>query len=319
MKNTICFLLLFVTATTVSAQTDTVTFFVDGMEKKIDPYVATYFRMGIKEAPYWKVYDFYLSNEKVRMSAYCLDDILTIKHGPCIYYSKTGKMIEKSTYDKGKIVGIKKGWYESGKLKDSGMYSNGVLIGNEFGWFEDGSLHSIKKFDTTGKGNGSYVNYYANRAVRDSGSYNNNKRNGIWYYYREDNSPASEVLFANDSIMSYKAFDAKGKQLTNTKEFEREAAFKGGDPAWNKFLSDKLTSLYARSDAALYVGTCDVLFIVNTDGTVSDVEAVSSTNDALLNFITKLLLQTKKWEPAMQYNLPVRAWRKQRFTITPQE
>jgi antitoxin component YwqK of YwqJK toxin-antitoxin module len=316
MKNTICFFLLFVAATTVSAQTDTITFFVDGMEKKTEPYVATYFRMGIKETPYWKVYDFYLSNEKVRMSAYFLDDSLTIKHGPCIYYSKTGRMIEKSTYDHGKTVGIKKGWYESGKLKDSGMYSNGVLIGDEFGWFEDGSIRTIKKFDTSGTGNGHYVNYYSNRAVRDSGTYSNNKRNGTWYFYRADKTAASEVLFSSDSVMAYKAFDAKGK-LSNTREFEREAVFKGGEKGWNNYVSGMLTSLYTRSDASIYNGTCEVLFIVNEDGSVSDVEAVSYTNEALFNFIAKMLLQSKKWEPAIQYNLPVRAWRKQRFTIRP--
>jgi hypothetical protein len=198
------------------------------------------------------------------------------------------------------------------------MYNNGVLIGTETAWYENGHILSVKKFDTSGNGNGEYVRYYDNGNTRDSGFYENNKRNKTWYFYRENKTPASEVVFLNDSVISYRAFDKNGSILDKVKDFEKEAKFIGGETGWSNYVSQKLSALYERSDAALFNGTCDVIFVVNSNGTISDVDIVSSTNDNLSEFVTKLLLGSRKWEPAIQYNLPVKAWRKQRFTISPQ-
>jgi antitoxin component YwqK of YwqJK toxin-antitoxin module len=318
MKNIICLLFVLLFNGLLFAQTDTIEFFINGSEEKTNPHLATYYRLGIKEVNYWKGYDFYLSNEKIRMTAYFLDDSLTVKQGPCVYYSKAGTIISKSNFTNGKLSGVKKSWYENGIIKDSAMYNNGVLIGTETAWYENGHILSVKKFDTSGNGNGEYVRYYDNGNTRDSGFYENNKRNKTWYFYRENKTPASEVVFLNDSVISYRAFDKNGSILDKVKDFEKEAKFIGGETGWSNYVSQKLSALYERSDAALFNGTCDVIFVVNSNGTISDVDIVSSTNDNLSEFVTKLLLGSRKWEPAIQYNLPVKAWRKQRFTISPQ-
>lgn len=315
MKKTILAILILFAHHITYAQTDTISFYIDGGEKKVEQKNATFLRVGIREESYWRVYDLYLTEDKLRMKGYCKDDSLKLKEGPCEYYYKSGKLFARRYYMNGKQNGLDKSWYESGRLQDSAMYKNGVVIGEEKGWHEDGKLRFITSYDTSGNGNGSSQNFYPNGVVRNKGDYKNEKRNGVWYYYRNDNSPASEVVFEKDSVIAYKAFDEKGKLLSKVKDFEREANYKGGEEAWNKYMSKSLSAIYEMVDPREYTGSCTIQFIVDSDGNVTNVEAIQSTNERLSQLAIALIIKSKKWVPAIQYNLPVKAWRRQKFTF----
>ncbi|HLO37485.1 MAG TPA: energy transducer TonB, partial [Lacibacter sp.] len=252
---------------------------------------------------------------KIRMKGFCKDDSLKLKEGPCEYYYRSGKLFARRYFINGKQHGLDKSWYESGQLQDSAMYINGVAIGTEKGWHEDGSLRFITTNDTLGNGNGSSENYYANGVLRSKGDLKKQKRDGVWFFYREDKSPASEVTFEKDSVLAYKAFDEKGNLLSKIKDFEREANFKGGENAWNKYMSTRLSAIYQMSEPWSYSGSCTVQFIIDKTGNVTNVEAIESTNENLSKLAITCILQSKKWTPAIQYNLPVKAWRRQKFTF----
>ncbi|MBP6688064.1 MAG: energy transducer TonB [Lacibacter sp.] len=315
MKKTILVILILITRHITHAQTDTISFYIDGSEKKVEQKNATFLRLGIREETYWRVYDLYLTGDKIRMKGYCKDDSLKLKEGPCDYYYKSGKLFARRYYMNGKQHGLDKSWYETGRLQDSAMYKNGVVIGEEKGWYEDGKLRFIISYDTSGNGNGSSQNFYQNGVIRNKGNYKNEKRNGGWLYYREDNSPASEVTFEKDSVITYKAFDEKGKLLNKVKDFEREANYKGGEEAWNKYMSKSLGSISEMPDLREYSGSCTIQFIIDKDGNVTDVEAIESTSEKLSQLAIALIIKSKKWVPAIQYNLPVKAWRRQKFTF----
>lgn len=298
-------------------QKDTISFFIDGLEKPPEQKLATYLRIGIRNKTIWEVYDLYLNEDKIRMKAYCTDDSLQLKEGLCEYYSKSGKVIAKGHYTRGKRVGLWKWMHENGQLQDSTLYKNDIPTGQSVGYYQDGNISYKQKFDSDGNGNGSEIRFYTSGIVRDSGSYTANKKNGIWFYYREDNSKASEILFVNDSAVSAKNFDTKGN-LISSKLIEQEAAYPGGDEAWNKYLGIKLGLLYDKKDNRSYAGTCSIQFVVDTDGNLSNIEVIDTTNPKLSDFVSSFLKNAKKWNPAIQYNLYVKAYRRQRFTFNPE-
>lgn len=315
MKKTILAILILFAQYIAKAQTDTISFYIDGGEKKVEQKNATFLRVGIKENNYWKVYDLYLNADKIRMKGFCKDDSLKFKEGPCEYFYRSGKLFARRYFLNGKQHGLSRSWYENGRLQDSAMYKNGVIIGDEKGWHGDGSIRFITTYDTTGNGDGGSQSFYQSGVVRNKGNYKNEKRNGVWLYYREDNSPASEVTFEKDSVITYKAFDEKGKLLSKVKDFEREANYKGGEDAWNKYMSKSLSSIYEMPDSREYSGSCNIQFIIDKEGNVTEVEAIESTSEKLSRLAISLIMNSKKWTPAIQYNLPVKAWRRQRFTF----
>ncbi|MFT3844657.1 MAG: energy transducer TonB [Lacibacter sp.] len=313
MKSIITLFLLTVSGLLQAQQKDTVTFFIDGMDHTVEPKMATYLRIGIRQDTMWRVYDLYLHGDKLRMQGWSKDDSLQVKHGPHEYFSKQGKLIEKGSYMNGRKLGLWKQFSENGRTIDSTLYIDGMPAGTSYRYNENGTVISKGEFDNEGKGNGTVVHYYANGTVRDSGNYSQNQRTGVWYFYREDKSIASDVTFEKDSAVSSHNFDMKGT-LISSELIEVEASYPGGDNAWNKYLGNIIGKIYDRKDYLTYQGSCMIDFAVEKDGTIQYCDIVESSNDKLAEYAMSMIKKTKKWNAAVQYNLPVKAWRRQRFT-----
>lgn len=318
MKKTVFAIFFLFVQNSSNAQTDTISFYIDGGENKVEQKNASYLRVGIREKSYWKIFDLYLNEDKIRMKGFSSDDSLKLKEGVSEYYYRSGKRFARRSFLNGKMHGLSKSWYEGGQLQDSALYINGVPIGEEKGWYENGTVRYITTNDTIGNGNGVSFYYYANGVLRSKGEMKQEKRNGTWFYYREDQTPASEVSFEKDSVIAFKAFDEKGVLLPKVNDFEREANFKGGEAAWNKYMSTKLSAIYQMPEPWKYVGSCTIQFIIDKDGNVTNVESIQTTNGNLSQLAIGFIQQSKKWTPAIQYNLPVKAWRRQKFTFTNQ-
>lgn len=85
---------------------------------------------------------------------------------------------------------------------------------------------------------------------------------------------------------------------------EIESEYPGGLPAWQRFLNRSLRP----SDEAQ--GTVVVQFIVDKEGNVTNVEAVSGP-DELRNEAVRVIKKSGKWTPAIQNGNPVRSYKKQ--------
>lgn len=314
MKKIIVPVLLLLSFAAANAQTDTLQFYVDGEVKKTDEKKASYYRVAIRQDSYWQVFDLFLLTNKIQMKGFYTDDSLKMKEGPFEYFHSSGKINGKGSYKNGRMTGIWKWWYKDGSLKDSAFYKNGMPSGESIGWYENGSIMSLRNFDTTGKGNGYSEHFYLSGTLRDSGRCENNKRNGNWVFYRTDQTKASEVRFEKDSVESYVNYDTKGNVQVNIIT-EVEAHYKDGDAAWNNYLSKRLSKLYNLRNAAAYEGFCNIQFVVDIDGRPINVEALDHNNSLLAGFVISIIEDSKKWIPAIQFNLPVKAWRRQRFTF----
>ncbi|HLO38752.1 MAG TPA: hypothetical protein VK173_09680, partial [Lacibacter sp.] len=102
MKKTVLAILILFTQHVGKAQTDTISFYIDGGENKVEHKNASYIRIGIKDKSYWKVYDLYLNADKIRMKGFCKDDSLKLKEGTCEYYYRSGKLFARRYFINGK-------------------------------------------------------------------------------------------------------------------------------------------------------------------------------------------------------------------------
>jgi len=102
------------------------------------------------------------------------------------------------------------------------------------------------------------------------------------------------------------------KTFTKT---EIEAAYPGGQAAWMRFLTKNLRY----PDNAInneIQGVVYIQFIVDKDGSVSDISAVSGpTNGGLRQEGIRLIKLSGKWVPAIQNGRQVKAYKKVPFTF----
>lgn len=95
---------------------------------------------------------------------------------------------------------------------------------------------------------------------------------------------------------------------------EVQASFPGGDAAWAKYVRRAVESEldeFTEND----FGTCVVKFVVNKQGTVSEVHAVSMKGTKLAEIAVNAIRNGPKWIPAQQNGHYVSAYRLQPVTL----
>jgi len=97
------------------------------------------------------------------------------------------------------------------------------------------------------------------------------------------------------------------------RKVEIESTYRGGMAAWQRFLLKNFRVPDA-DDAESGDATVVVQFIVDKEGNVSDVEALSGPA-GLQKEAVRVIRLSGKWEPAIQNGRPVRSYKKQPITI----
>jgi periplasmic protein TonB len=109
------------------------------------------------------------------------------------------------------------------------------------------------------------------------------------------------------------------KEEDENKVFEKveiEASFKGGEAAWRKYLERTLNANTPVDNGAPEgTYTVWVQFIVDKEGIISDVKALSSHGFGMEEEAVKVIKKGPAWVPAIQNGRPVKAYRKQPITF----
>jgi protein TonB len=117
---------------------------------------------------------------------------------------------------------------------------------------------------------------------------------------------------ASFSLFAQETATVDSTRLTFSK-VEIEASFPGGDHGWIKFLQSHLTyppkAIRKKVD-----GTVVVQFIVDVNGELSDIQAISGP-DLLKPAALDVLKQSPRWKPAVQDGKKVKSYRKQPITF----
>ncbi len=125
----------------------------------------------------------------------------------------------------------------------------------------------------------------------------------------------------NEPISSAAASSVKNDFINDTipeklfTKVENEAEFPGGHEAWIKYIVSKIQlneKLFKNGD----FGTCVVKFIVNTDGSISHVEATTMKESELAKISVDAIKNGPKWIPAKNNDRLVASYRLQPVTLT---
>src|SRR6266404_6240401 len=122
----------------------------------------------------------------------------------------------------------------------------------------------------------------------------------------------------------------EGKQVIEEKKeddenkiFEKvevEAAFPGGESAWRKFLERNLRADVATENGAPAGSyTVWVQFVVDKEGNVSDVKALTTHGYGMEDEAVRVIKKGPQWKPAIQNGRNVKAYRKQPITFQIEE
>jgi hypothetical protein len=99
------------------------------------------------------------------------------------------------------------------------------------------------------------------------------------------------------------------------KMVETSAEFPGGDGQWNAYASQFLS---AHMDELLKdnrSGTCMMQFIVDKDGSLIDIEAMTMLGSKLAELCVEMVKNGPKWAPAQENGHAVKAFRRQNISF----
>jgi len=105
----------------------------------------------------------------------------------------------------------------------------------------------------------------------------------------------------------------------DNKVFERveiEPGFPGGEKAWMTYLGRNINPdipIHNKAPEGTY--TVVVQFIVNTDGSLSDIKALTNHGYGMEEEAIRVVKKSGKWIPAIQNGKPVNAYRKHKLTF----
>jgi len=117
------------------------------------------------------------------------------------------------------------------------------------------------------------------------------------------------VVFSQAVATQPSATVANSTDTTTFVKVEFESEFPGGSQGWQQFLQQNLS--YPRKAVKKNIqGTVILKFIVCTDGTVCDIQAVSGP-DELRQSAVEAMKKTPRWKPAMQNNRNVKSYKTQ--------
>lgn len=97
---------------------------------------------------------------------------------------------------------------------------------------------------------------------------------------------------------------------------EIEAAFPGGDRAWRSYL-ERNVNANVPVDSSAPEGTYTVIvqFVVDKQGVISDVKALTKHGYGMEQEVIRIIRKGPNWVPAMQDGRPVKAYRRQPVTF----
>ncbi len=94
-----------------------------------------------------------------------------------------------------------------------------------------------------------------------------------------------------------------------------EAQYPGGNEAWRKYISREMNRYMDELQEDGKAGTCIVQFIVDREGNISEVEAVTMKGTKLAELCVNAIRKGPRWIPAENNGKKVKAYRKQPVTF----
>lgn len=149
---------------------------------------------------------------------------------------------------------------------------------------------------------GKYLQYNNGRLEQD-GTYHNNQKNGIWYYYNDTFKVIKKEKYLNGTLLWQVQGDSLAKLDTIKFGAEKEAEFAGGPQAWWRYLVTNIDANVALNSVS--GGKVIVIFCITKEGKPVDIYIRKSVEYVLDEEALRVCYKMPSWNPAMQKGKPV--------------
>jgi len=274
-----------------------------------------YYCVIIKKDSLWHRQNVYIQEKTVQMQGTFKDSSCKIKHGSFTYFHSNKNLQETGEYVNDKKEGIWMQFHANKMLADSAFYVKGKIKGAKMHWDAEGNLRDSIHYNEDGTAVS--VGWFESGQPSQVGRLDANElKTGKWQFFYPDGKTSALVYFKNDTEISLEMFDKNGAITTDTSLKRREATFKGGMDAWRKYLGKAVNPNIATANRApVGAHTVIIQFVVDIDGKIRDVEALSYLGYGMEQEVMNVIRKGPKWEPAYYYGRPVKAYRKQPLTF----
>ena len=188
----------------------------------------------------------------------------------------------------------------------------------------DGPLLSVETYKDKEAGipHGEFIYYGADGQMDSSGYTFEGKKNDWWYYYTDSFTLWKKEKYDMGKLLTridLAAIEAEREENKKKAETEKhwgevEAVFKGGTEDWVKYIQKNI-NFPDRARNLKKQGSLLLQFVVNTDGTTSDIRILRSIEYSLDEEAIRLIKDSPKWRPAHQDGKLVKAFRRQPLTF----
>jgi periplasmic protein TonB len=182
----------------------------------------------------------------------------------------------------------------------------------------DANKAFVKSYDVSGKQkseahyvdyekkkqDGKYMDWYKNGQLHTVIDFKDGMMHGQVLTFWENGQPKRNDNYENGKFIDGTCMTSAGEDTLHF-DYEIMPEYPGGIDALMKFLSGEIKyPRQSRKDGI--TGRVIVGFIVNADGTISDVKIVRSISDELDQESLRVVKSMRPWAPGMQDGMPVR-------------
>ena len=178
---------------------------------------------------------------------------------------------------------------------------------------------SLKKEKQVSHSNDSIPQYYIGKKIKGAQGMNNGKNHITYTDGTKDTIPTTQAestrIIPPPPAEIIRNGIAKNTDKVFTK-VEVPPSFPGGDMVWSRYIKKIIEKHISELSTDNKSGTCRIRFIVDTQGNVSNVEALTMKGTKLGEVAIDAIRKGPKWVPAKQNGNTVNAYREQAITFT---
>lgn len=277
------------------AQAEAHVYYLNKKLRMVDKNKAVIIGKGVKRSDSVFTVNYYLAEDgRLLNTKNYTNSTLQYLNGKSISYDNKGRINIVEQYKNNVLDGYTAKYSPDGYLTDSILYANDkVLVKKEF-------LYS-----------GSRLLVY----LQTDSVHNTLQR----IVYDTLGRVTSRVYFDNSNKGIRQILSTDGRIRKTDTLFSREikyAGFKGGAEGWRRFLEQNLhAGIPVKNNAPNGTYTVVVRFIINTDGTVSDIKPVTKFGYGMEEEAVRVIQISNTWQPTEMFGEKIRAYRKQPITF----
>ena len=226
-----------------------------------------------------------------------------------IYFNSKGKVnsFEQATYyevlqhaPKGKDKATKTAYFKSGKLKAKYYYlsySERKLDGAQKEWYENGQLRQYEKYKK-GLSNGKTKKWYEDGRLNQKVDYKKGNLDGRILTYWENGQTKRIDKYKKGKLITGKCFSMNGEEIAHF-DYKILPEFPGGLEKLQQYLLQEL-KYPEYSQKNKIEGNVIIVFAIDTDGSISDIEIRQSANEEMDNEAIRVVKNMPKWIPGKE-------------------